>query len=64
MKNRVHDDMNVNQKGWSSPGKFPKSNAPGLAHTGQIPRSKIKRRAKNKGRKMYARAAVATSPII
>ena len=54
----------VNTKGWMGAKKFKKSVQPGLSHTGQIPSLKVKKRAKNKGRKMYSRPAVSANPVV
>ena len=53
----------VNTTGWKNPGNASNSANQKISHSGQIPVFKPKRRAKNKGRYMYAREAVSASPL-
>lgn len=52
----------LNTTGWYDPGSFPKSNGEKLAHSGQIPPLKIKRRKKKQN--MYTRPAISANPIV
>ena len=53
----------VNTTGWKNPGNASNSASQKITHSGEIPVFKPKRRAKNKGRYMYAREPVSASPL-